>query len=307
VRGVSSDDQDSTRTRDSSWSTLVRFTRSGCGSPSTPCSWPAMTASSTSFASRPTVCSSRDHTSAPCSRSPRDRAGSSPLELASEVPLAMLRTTPIRREANHEDAVVLDPDGIAHVPGEDGPGRRTRVPRSRAGRRSHTKHQRSRRGHNQRAAHRSSRPRATLIVTSHEGPGYPSRAPTEPWSPSSRGLGRRPFKAEARVRIPLGARGRHFGADAQPHICACGGVRSSSSPCQGEDRGIEARQARDLSSGFWLMPSLGSALAASLAASRAFQVSASTSPSSRATPRRVSGCIVSMSMMSAQSSPCPSR
>ena len=81
-------------------------------------------------------------------------------------------------------------------------------------------------------------------MTSHEGPGYPSRAPTEPWSPSSRGLGRRPFKAEARVRIPLGARGRHFGADAQPHICACGGVRSSSSPCQGEDRGIEARQAR---------------------------------------------------------------
>jgi hypothetical protein len=47
----------------------------------------------------------------------------------------------------------------------------------------------------------------------------------------------------------LGARGRHFGADAQPHICACGGVRSSSSPCQGEDRGIEARQARQLSSG----------------------------------------------------------
>src|SRR5512132_110717 len=83
-----------------------------------------------------------------------------------------------------------------------------------------------------------------VIVTSHGGPGYPSRAPTEPWSPSSRGLGRRPFKAEARVRIPLGARGRHFGVDAQPHICACGGVRSSSSPCQGEDRGIEARQAR---------------------------------------------------------------
>jgi hypothetical protein len=33
----------------------------------------------------------------------------------------MLRTTPIRREANHEDAVVLDPDGIAHVPSEDVP------------------------------------------------------------------------------------------------------------------------------------------------------------------------------------------
>ena len=35
--------------------------------------------------------------------------------------------------------------------------------------------------------------------------------------------------------------------------------------------------------------------------------SASISPSNRATFRRASGCIVSMSMMSAQSSPCPSR
>jgi len=35
--------------------------------------------------------------------------------------------------------------------------------------------------------------------------------------------------------------------------------------------------------------------------------SASISPINRATFRRASGCIVSMSMMSAQSSPCPSR
>ena len=159
-------------------------------------------------------------------------------------------------------------------------------------------------GTDQRAAHRSSRPRATLIVTSHEGPGYPSRAPTEPRSPSSRGLGRRPFKAEARVRIPLGARGRHFGADAQPHICACGGVRSSSSPCQGEDRGIEARQARYLSSGFSPVPSLAESLAAILAAT---QPSASISPSIRTTFRRAFGCIVSMSMMSAQCCPFWSR
>jgi hypothetical protein len=54
--------------------------------------------------------------------------------------------------------------------------------------------------------------------------------------PSSSGLGRRPFKAVARVRIPLGAR--------QPHTCARRGVRSSSPPCQGGDRGIEARRAR---------------------------------------------------------------
>jgi hypothetical protein len=33
----------------------------------------------------------------------------------------MLRTTPIRREANHEDAVVLDPDRIADIAGEDVP------------------------------------------------------------------------------------------------------------------------------------------------------------------------------------------
>jgi hypothetical protein len=173
-------------------------------------------------------------------------------------------------------------------PRPDQPGRpepRSRMPRSQAGLRSHTKHQRSRRGTDPRAAHRSSRPRATLIVTSQEGPGYPSRAPTEPRSPSSRGLGRRPFKAEARVRIPLGARGRRFGADAQPHICACGGVRSSSSPCQGEDRGIEARQARYLSSGILPMRSLASGLAAILAATPR---SASISPSSRTTFRRSS-------------------
>ena len=80
-----------------------------------------MTASSASFASHPTVCSSRDRTSARCSRSERDKARGSRLELASEVPLAMLRTTPIRREPNHEDAVVLDPDRIAHGPREDVP------------------------------------------------------------------------------------------------------------------------------------------------------------------------------------------
>ena len=33
----------------------------------------------------------------------------------------MLRATPIRREANHEDAVVLDLDRIADVAGEDMP------------------------------------------------------------------------------------------------------------------------------------------------------------------------------------------
>jgi hypothetical protein len=127
VHAGSSVDQDSNRTRDSCWNTRVRFIRSGCGSPSTRCSWTAITASSASFSSRPTVCSSRDHTSAPCWRSPRGRAGGSPQELASEVPLAMLRTTPIRREANHEDAVILDPDQVAPVPGEHVPDDRFRM------------------------------------------------------------------------------------------------------------------------------------------------------------------------------------
>jgi hypothetical protein len=33
----------------------------------------------------------------------------------------MLRTAPVGREANHQDAVVLDPDGIPDVPGEHMP------------------------------------------------------------------------------------------------------------------------------------------------------------------------------------------
>src|SRR6476661_4036737 len=43
------------------------------------------------------------------------------LEVASEVPLAMLRTAAVGREANHQDAVVLHPDGIPDVPGEHVP------------------------------------------------------------------------------------------------------------------------------------------------------------------------------------------
>ena len=61
--------------------------------------------------------------------------------------------------------------------------------------------------------------------------------------PSSSGPGRRPFKAEARVRIPLGARDRRFGVDAQPNTRLWGSPESPP-PCQGGDRGIEARQAR---------------------------------------------------------------
>jgi hypothetical protein len=78
---------------------------------------------------------------------------------------------------------------------------------------------------------------------------YFETAPTEPRSPSSRGLGRRPFKAEARVRIPLGARDRRPGVLATTTYTRLWRSPESSSPCQGEDRGIEARQARYLSSG----------------------------------------------------------
>ena len=52
-------------------------------------------------------------------------------------------------------------------------------------------------------------------------------------SPSSSGLGLRPFKAAARVRIPLGARKQ--GPVAQ---------LVSASPCHGEGRGFESRLGR---------------------------------------------------------------
>jgi hypothetical protein len=54
--------------------------------------------------------------------------------------------------------------------------------------------------------------------------------------PSSSGLGFRPFKAATRVRIPLGARTTQY--------TRLWRSPESSSPCQGEDRGIEARQPR---------------------------------------------------------------
>jgi hypothetical protein len=54
-------------------------------------------------------------------------------------------------------------------------------------------------------------------------------------SPSSSGLGLRPFKAAARVRIPLGARKQQQGPVAQ---------LVSASPCHGEGRGFESRLGR---------------------------------------------------------------
>jgi hypothetical protein len=71
----------------------------------------------------------------------------------------------------------------------------------------------------------------------------PQGGPNPP--PSSSGLGRRPFKAEARVRIPLGARTEVAPATSarQPNMRLWRSPESSP-PCQGGDRGIEARQAR---------------------------------------------------------------
>ena len=89
-------------------------------------------------------------------------------------------------------------------------------------------------------------PRRMIRPYTHSAAPVAVRSWGEP--PSSSGLGRRPFKAEARVRIPLGARRLGVAALAPQqgklNMCACRGVRPSSPPCQGGNRGIEARQAR---------------------------------------------------------------
>src|SRR6266508_3743861 len=55
--------------------------------------------------------------------------------------------------------------------------------------------------------------------------------------PSSSGLGSRPFKAEERVRIPLGARGKQIGSR--------GVARSNTPPCQGGDRRFKSGRDRE--------------------------------------------------------------
>ena len=66
--------------------------------------------------------------------------------------------------------------------------------------------------------------------------GGPGGTPPHP-PPSSSGLGRRPFKAVTRVRIPSGVRSQRsvHGPVAQ---------LVSASPCQGEGRGFKSRQGR---------------------------------------------------------------
>src|SRR5882757_9233198 len=60
-----------------------------------------------------------------------------------------------------------------------------------------------------------------------------------PGSPSSSGLGLRPFKAAARVRIPLGAR-----TTARRTMHGPVAQLVSASPCHGEGRGFESRLGR---------------------------------------------------------------
>jgi hypothetical protein len=56
--------------------------------------------------------------------------------------------------------------------------------------------------------------------------------------PSSSGLGYRPFKAAARVRIPLGAREGELNSEGLWSSLEC------SRPCQGRGRGFKSLQAR---------------------------------------------------------------
>lgn len=76
------------------------------------------------------------------------------------------------------------------------------------------------------------------------GKGGP-RAAGGTGSPSSSGLGPRPFKAVARVRIPLGARST-VGSAVQQDAVQQGPVAQlvSASPCHGEGRGFESRLGR---------------------------------------------------------------
>ena len=75
-----------------------------------------------------------------------------------------------------------------------------------------------------------------------------ARSPTGVWPSSSSGPGRRPFKAAARVRIPLGARTPQSAVSTgstEPQ-CSRGPVAQlvSAPPCHGGGRGFESRQGR---------------------------------------------------------------
>ncbi len=74
------------------------------------------------------------------------------------------------------------------------------------------------------------------------------------WSPSSRGLGHRPFTAVTRVQIPLGTQGE---VKAISTCFKAGPVAQlvSAPPCHGGGRGFKSRLGREIY--FWLGSSVG--------------------------------------------------
>ena len=74
--------------------------------------------------------------------------------------------------------------------------------------------------------------------------GRPGYTRTLPWSPSSRGLGHRPFTAVTRVQIPLGTPGKEETLYLYLNVGPVAQLVSAP-PCHGGGRGFKSRLGRD--------------------------------------------------------------